>query len=125
MSLLLDYLNINEHSAPLSGPLRGENLSLLWLAIYLVAISSSCLNPILYGLLNRNFNQELSNMFSAIRLSSRATTLPTVVAAKSTGDSIGLTDRNISTNRDKNSPNPTPFTNATQAAPVISQSDSF
>lgn len=44
-----------------------HELTIAWFIVNLIAVSSVCLNPILYGLLNRNFNIELANLLGSIR----------------------------------------------------------
>lgn len=127
-NLFIDYYYADTRSA--GGRRISIDLVVTLLVLHLIAISSTCLNPILYGLLNRNFNQELSNLFFT-RRATNTTTLNGVGyttaaagqaangaeqngrggiciggcnAAKTTGDSLILTDRNMSTR--KNSPNP-------------------
>ncbi len=45
--------------------LKGSTIGALYIMSHLIAMTSCCINPILYGLENTNFKQELQNMVSS------------------------------------------------------------
>jgi hypothetical protein len=81
LNVMLDFsLITKEH-------MKEDTMTVLLLTLQLIAISSTCLNPILYGLLNKNFNHELSRIISQKFSSSQ----------KKTSNSNGAqSDKNVS-----------------------------
>lgn len=70
--------------------MNGREIAITMLTFHLISISSACLNPILYGLLNKNFNNELSRIIST-KFSS--------LTQKTSNSNLVQSDRNQSTKK--------------------------